>query len=111
MFNYIFRDVYIYCESAKSSVKGFDFEVKHYRPNNFSLQDIAFNLKSSDIGDSGTTVPWGHYLKDGLNILGSQSETDFKPPNSDTDKLYMAIGERDLIEVTHPLPQDKTVKR
>jgi hypothetical protein len=106
-----YRDVYIYCESAKASDKGYDFEVKHYSPSNFSLQDIASRLKSSDIGDNGTVSPWVNYLRDGLNTLGSQIETDFKPPSVETDKLYMTIGERDLIEVAHPVPQDKTVKR
>ncbi|XP_068909314.1 uncharacterized protein [Tenebrio molitor] len=105
------KDVYIYCESAKASDKGYDFEVKHYSPSNFSLQDIASRLKSSDIGDNGTVSPWVNYLRDGLNTLGSQIETDFKPPSVETDKLYMTIGERDLIEVAHPVPQDKTVKR
>ncbi|RZC32047.1 uncharacterized protein BDFB_002262, partial [Asbolus verrucosus] len=105
------KDIYVYCESTRVSDKGYDFEVKHYRPNNFILQDIASHLKSSDSGDNGTVSPWVNYLRDGLNILGSQIETDFKPPSSETDKLYMAIGERDLIEVTHPVPQDKTVKR
>lgn len=103
--------MYVYCETAKISDKGYDFEVKHYRPNNFILQEIAAQLKSSDTGDNGTISPWGKYLKDGLNILSSQIETDFNPPSVDTDKLYMTIGERDLIEVAHPMPQDKTVKR
>lgn len=52
-----------------------------------------------------------NYLNDGLNILGGQAEQDFRAPSAETDKLYMSIGERDLIEVAHPSPQDKTVKR
>ncbi|XP_044259700.1 uncharacterized protein LOC123008130 isoform X2 [Tribolium madens] len=105
------KDVYVYCETAKISDKGYDFEVKHYRPNNFILQEISAQLKSSDSGDNGTISPWAKYLKDGLNILTTQIETDFKPPSVETDKLYMAIGERDLIEVAHPVPQDKNIKR
>ncbi|XP_015840503.1 uncharacterized protein LOC657396 isoform X2 [Tribolium castaneum] len=104
------KDVYVYCETAKVSDKGYDFEVKHYRPNNFILQDISSQLKSSDSGDNGTVSPWAKYLKDGLNILSSQIETDFNPPSVETDKLYMTIGERDLIEVAHPVPQDKNIK-
>lgn len=69
-------------------------------------------LKSSTDSDSGSTPPWMNYLRDGLNILGShQEESDFKMPNSDTDKLYMSIGEKDLIEVAHPIPQDSSRKR
>ncbi|XP_063909008.1 uncharacterized protein LOC135126793 isoform X2 [Zophobas morio] len=105
------KDVYVYCETTKASDKGYDFEVKHYRPNNFILQEIAAHLRSSASGDNGTVSPWGKYLKDGLNVLNSQIETDFTPPSVETDKLYMTIGERDLIEVAHPVPQDKTTKR
>lgn len=99
----------MYCENAKASDKGYDFEVKSYGPNNFVLQDITSRLKSSVSGDNGVTPPWLNYLRDGLNVLSNQDEPDFKPPNADTDKLYMNIGDRDLIEVAHPVPQDKTV--
>lgn len=53
--------------------------------------------------------PWVNYFRDGLNILKNQPETDFSQPSTETDKLYMSIGERDLIEVAHPLPQDDSV--
>lgn len=46
-----------------------------------------------------------------MKILSAQTEQDFKPPNSDTDKLYMSIGEKDLIEVAHPSPKGKSCKR
>ncbi|VEN55881.1 unnamed protein product [Callosobruchus maculatus] len=70
------RNVYVYCENAICSDKGFDFETKAYKPSNLILQEIAQ-----------------------------------QPPSAETDKLYMSIGERDLIEVAHPTPQDSSVKR
>lgn len=107
----IFRHVYLYCESAKTSDKGFEFEIKPYSPAITNLQDIAAKLKVSSESDSKTPPPWLNYLKGGLNVLSGQAEQDFSAPSADTDKLYMSIGERDLIEVAHPAPLDKAVKR
>lgn len=101
----------MYCESAKTSDKGFEFDIKPYNPSNTNLQDIASKLKVSHENDTKAPPPWLNYLKDGLSILCGQAEQDFSAPNADTDKLYMSIGERDLIEVAHPAPQDKAVKR
>lgn len=101
----------MYCESAKTSDKGFEFETKPYSPSNTNLQDIASKLKMSSESDRNATPPWMNYLREGLNILSGQAEQDFRAPSADTDKLYMSIGERDLIEVAHPAPLDKSVKR
>ena len=43
--------------------------------------------------------------------MEAETEHDFKRPPADSDKLYLAIGERDLIEVAHPVPQDNGTKR
>lgn len=75
------------------------------------MQKIAKQLKSSYEHDNGDTPPWLKYLSEGMKILSSQTEQDFKPPSSETDKLYMSIGEKDLIEVAHPSPQGKSRKR
>jgi len=51
-------------------------------------------------------------MKKGLENLVNQSEHDFNAPSPESDKLYMAIGERDIIEVAHPIaPQDSSNKR
>ncbi|XP_050304002.1 uncharacterized protein LOC126741571 isoform X2 [Anthonomus grandis grandis] len=105
------KSIYLYCENAVVSEKGCQFEIKNYSPNNFCLQDISTQLKVSADQDSATTPPWVKYLNEGLSILSSQKEPDFRAPHADTDKLYMSIGERDLIEVAHPVPQDGSIKR
>ncbi|CAG9836488.1 unnamed protein product [Diabrotica balteata] len=105
------KNIYFYCESAKSTDKGNEFEIKPYSPSNVKLQEIATQLKLSTDADSGLTPPWLNYLRDGLNILSNQTEPDFKMPDSETDKLYMSIGEKDLIEVAHPVPHDNSKKR
>lgn len=62
--------------------------------------------------ENETNPPWQVYLKEGLDILSNQTEHDFKAPPPESDKLYMAIGERDVIEVAHPIaPLDATNKR
>ncbi|KAK5649611.1 hypothetical protein RI129_000640 [Pyrocoelia pectoralis] len=103
--------IYLYCESAKKNDKGYDYEIKPYQPSNLNLQQIALHLKASSDNDNISSPPWFNYLRDGLNILSCQPEPDFQPPSPDTDKLYMTIGGRDLIEVAHPVPQDKATKR
>ncbi|XP_019867594.2 uncharacterized protein LOC109596484 isoform X2 [Aethina tumida] len=102
--------VYLYCENAKVKDNTFDFETKSYAPQMLNLQEIAKQLKEAADSDPSVTPPWMNYLRDGLNILGS-NESDFNSPSIETDKLFMTIGEKDLIEVSHPMPHDKSVKR
>ncbi|KAJ8881794.1 hypothetical protein PR048_018280 [Dryococelus australis] len=98
--------VYIYCENTKKSADGnYEFETKAYSPANPCLQDIAVKLKSQ-VEHEDCSPPWMQYLQDGLVSLRSDSEQDFSQPSPETDKLYMSIGDRDLIEVAHPAPLD-----
>ncbi|XP_076242868.1 uncharacterized protein LOC143184488 isoform X2 [Calliopsis andreniformis] len=103
--------IYVYCESAKTNENGdYHFETKEYCPPNLCLQDIAANLKEQS--ENETNPPWQTYLRSSLDILNNQTEHDFKAPPPESDKLYMAIGERDVIEVAHPTaPSDATNKR
>lgn len=52
----------------------------------------------------GVSPPWHGYLSDGMRHLSSTDDTeqDFVRPSTDTDKLYMDLGERGVIEVAHP---------
>ena len=103
--------MYVYCDGAKKTDKGYEFETKPYRPKFLNLQDIATELKNSMETDNEIVPPWVNYIKNGLNVLHSQSEQDFAPPSIDTDKLYMSIGNKDVIEVAHPAPLDNSIKR
>ncbi|XP_011268087.1 uncharacterized protein LOC105258510 isoform X6 [Camponotus floridanus] len=102
---------YVYCESAKMNENGnYHFETKEYCPPNLGLQEIAATLKKEAENDA--FPPWQTYTKEGLENLINQSEHDFNAPPPESDKLYMAIGERDVIEVSHPTaPQDSINKR
>ncbi|XP_044584110.1 uncharacterized protein LOC123264717 isoform X4 [Cotesia glomerata] len=105
--------VYIYCEGAKHNEEdgSYHFDTKEYCPVNLGLQDLAMNIKKQ--AEDESNVPWKKYLKEGLeNLDNLQSEHDFKQPPLESDKLYMAIGDRDVIEVAHPAaPQDTANKR
>ncbi|XP_018316777.1 uncharacterized protein [Mycetomoellerius zeteki] len=102
---------YVYCESAKmNESENYHFETKEYCPPNLGLQEIAATLKKQ--AENETFPPWQMYMKEGLQNLVNQSEHDFNAPPPESDKLYMAIGERDVIEVSHPIaPQDSINKR
>lgn len=73
-----------------------------YYPINASLQKIASNLQSASEGKR----PWESYLKDGLRHLQERTENDFTRPSPNTDKLYMNIGNKEVIEVAHPIATD-----
>ena len=84
------------------------FTFKSWCPSNFELEEIA-----RDIHDSATCRnsdrSWERYLEEGLDQLSNLSyEGDaFIRPSEETDKLYMSIGSKDVIEVGHPVaPQN-----
>lgn len=77
-------------------------EVKKYFPLNDCLQNIAMDLFNL----SHQQQPWEEYLNDGIADLRQKIENDFTRPAANTDKLYMNIGNRDVIEVAHPLPAE-----
>lgn len=79
-------------------------EERAYFPLNPSLQEIAKSLQAH----TEMKKPWEEYLNDGLLHLKEKIENDFSRPAQNTDKLYMNIGNRDVIEVQHPQPQDTT---
>ena len=75
-----------------------------YQPVNSCLQDIAKSLAA--VAES--KKPWEGYLAEGLQHLQARTENDFTRPAANTDKLYMNIGNRDVIEVQHPVSSETT---
>ncbi|KAL0270541.1 UNVERIFIED_CONTAM: hypothetical protein PYX00_007920 [Menopon gallinae] len=105
------KSSYIFCEGASEITPGkFSFETKSYAPNDTILQEIAGQIKirSEDENCDGL---WMEYVNQGMKYLSTATDHEFKRPSSQSDKLYMAIGEKDLIEVAHPIPQDNATKR
>lgn len=58
--------------------------------------------------DNSNQAPWMRYFQEALNELTGgrgKEEIDFwSRPSQETDKLYMSVGESELIEVGHPTP-------
>ncbi|TMW52491.1 hypothetical protein DOY81_002451 [Sarcophaga bullata] len=77
-------------------------DVKTYFPVNDSLQQIAEGLHLN----MESKRPWENYLKEGLNLLQQKTESDFNRPSANTDKLFMNIGNNEVIEVSHPIGAD-----
>ncbi|XP_037816785.1 uncharacterized protein LOC119607090 isoform X1 [Lucilia sericata] len=77
-------------------------DVKTYFPVNDSLQQIAEGLHLN----MEAKRPWENYLKEGLNLLQQKTESDFNRPAPNTDKLFMNIGNNEVIEVSHPIGAD-----
>lgn len=78
-----------------------------YHPVNACLQDIARGLSALVEASTDAARPWETYLNDGLAHLQARTENDFRRPAANSDKLYMNIGNRDVIEVAHPQPQQQ----
>jgi nucleoside phosphorylase len=90
--------VYMYCDKATEKASGgLEFETRGWIPSSLVLQEIASTIK--DEGEE----EWAQYVSQGLKYLKEQ-EADFDRPPASSDKLYMAIGEKDVIEVAHPTP-------
>ncbi|XP_055844112.1 uncharacterized protein LOC129910668 isoform X4 [Episyrphus balteatus] len=80
-------------------------DLKTYFPVNDCLQQIAENLQAN----MNSKRPWEDYLKDGLKNLSMKTDTDFNRPALNTDKLFMNIGNNEVIEVAHPISGDDVV--
>ncbi|XP_062536527.1 uncharacterized protein LOC134205358 isoform X3 [Armigeres subalbatus] len=77
-------------------------DLKTYYPVDDCLQTIGKSLQVNDDGKK----PWEVYIKEGVANLSNRSDNDFSRPAPNTDKLYMNIGNKDVIEVAHPVDQD-----
>ncbi|XP_022256095.1 uncharacterized protein LOC106471771 [Limulus polyphemus] len=110
--------IYIYCEKAKSSPESKTsaggstitdkYNIKKWCPPNLCLQQTAQQLWTQGLIDAKQR-PWEEYICHALDTLASQ-EADFSRPSSDTDKLFMSIGGKDVIEVGHPQAPEGTME-
>lgn len=78
-------------------------DVKTFYPVDDGLQVIGRTLQVNEDGKK----PWEIYIKEGIINLSNKSDNDFTRPAPNTDKLYMNIGNKDVIEVAHPVSQDE----
>ncbi|XP_017869610.1 PREDICTED: uncharacterized protein LOC108618204 isoform X3 [Drosophila arizonae] len=78
-------------------------DAKTYFPVNDSLQQIAESLQAN----MELKRPWERYLLDAQQSLAQKTESDFGRPDGKTDKLFMNIGNNEVIEVAHPIAADE----
>ncbi|KAH9369282.1 hypothetical protein HPB48_012358 [Haemaphysalis longicornis] len=79
------------------------YTVKTWCPPELRLQQLAEELWQQG-AEQPELRPWERYIEDGVRALADQ-ESDFARPPDTSDRLYMSIGAKDLIEVAHPAPQ------
>ncbi|XP_061395349.1 uncharacterized protein LOC133330964 [Musca vetustissima] len=77
-------------------------DVKTYFPVNDCLQQIAENLQAN----MEVKRPWETYMSEGFELLQQKTESDFNRPAANSDKLFMNIGNNEVIEVSHPIGTD-----
>lgn len=74
-----------------------------------SLEQQQNNNKGNNVNTE--QPPWEKYLEKALTVLQKKTEFDFKRPDPSTDKLYLDIDNKDVIEISHPigseLPKDR----
>lgn len=91
------------CSLANSSNSIDNFNFRFWCPTSLELQTIA-----KDIYEKGNQFEeriWEKLLQKGVEEL-RESDLDFGRPPPQTDKLYMSIGTKDVIEMAHPSPPD-----
>lgn len=95
------RFVYTYCDNATKNDEGiYNFECKEYCPSRFDIQETAIQLQADC--EVSNEIPWIKHI----NAAMSHLEGDFVRPSPESDKLYMCVGEHDIIEVAHPTVPD-----
>ncbi|XP_075549532.1 uncharacterized protein LOC142583103 isoform X1 [Dermacentor variabilis] len=89
-------------DSREPSPSELAYSVKTWCPPELRLQELAEQMWQQGASDPELR-PWERYIEDGLRALADQ-ESDFARPPESSDRLYMSIGAKDLIEVAHPAP-------
>jgi len=95
---------YIYLHSGRNQdINSYDtFTIKTWCPPDLEVESVTRQIYHDGVkGDSMKS--WESFILDGINALSTQ-ETDFSRPPEETDKLFMSIGSKDVIEVGHPTP-------
>lgn len=94
-------------ESQPSQQDQLTYEQCHFRlwrPAKLDLQELSQELWFRGLEDPSARI-WHHFIDDGIESL-KQLDVEAARPSSETDKLFMSIGLKDSIEVSHPEASD-----
>lgn len=97
--------VYYHCDKIlKDKDDNIVYKLRTFAPRDLVLQTVLEKLQVR-AKKRPDKAPWEKYIYEGLDLLRNQ-EADFNRPPKESDRLYMNIGEDDLIEVQHPEPPE-----
>ncbi|XP_021380246.1 uncharacterized protein LOC110467415 isoform X2 [Mizuhopecten yessoensis] len=100
--------LYYYCEKVLRNKEGdIQFKFKTFTPKEKDLQNVLEKLKDRS-RRKPEKAPWEKYITEGLETLKNQ-EADFNRPPPESDRLYMGIGDDNVIEVQHPESPDSVM--
>lgn len=94
-------------ELATAANKLLDYDecrFRLWRPACLDLQELSQRLWSQGLAEKKYRI-WEYYIEQGIKML-AQQDIDADRPKPDTDKLFMSIGNKDTIEVSHPEAAD-----
>ncbi|XP_071101629.1 uncharacterized protein [Haliotis cracherodii] len=102
--------IYYYCEKIVQDREGqVHYNLKNWSPRDLVLQKIAENIDESRQANPDY-APWEKYIQEGQDLLMAQ-ESNFARPPTASDRLYINVGEGQVIEVQHPEPPEGIVAR
>lgn len=97
--------MFTFCDSTKTK-EGADgdsmvkYVTRDWNPKDKVLMDIANQLRDEYEANPSRCV-WEEAMEEGMEELAEQ-ETDFSRPAASTDRLFINIGDNEVIEVSHP---------
>ncbi|XP_076437063.1 uncharacterized protein LOC143276450 isoform X2 [Babylonia areolata] len=102
--------IYYHCDKILQDKDGsVNYQLKTWAPRDLELQRLVERIK--DTRDANPDyAPWEQYLQEGQELLKTQ-EANYERPPPESDRLYMSIGDNQVIEVQHPEPPDGVSRR
>lgn len=90
-------------QQVAASNKLLDYDECHFRlwrPARLDLLELSERIWLNGLEKPQNRI-WEYYIDEGIKIL-RQQDIEAARPTADTDKLFMSIGLKDTIEVSHP---------
>jgi len=96
--------IYVFCNKLVEdrNTHEISYQLKTYSPKDPCIQDRVSEIADYCYSNPGAK-PWLEYIREGQDMLQGQ-QASFKRPPTESDKLFMHLGEHDVIEVAHPQP-------
>ncbi|KAL8608000.1 hypothetical protein ACOMHN_023816 [Nucella lapillus] len=102
--------IYYHCDKILQDKDGsINYQLKTWAPRDLELQRLVERVK--DMREANPEyAPWEQYMQEGQELLKTQ-EANYERPPTASDRLYMNIGDNQVIEVQHPEAPDGISRR